>query len=164
MIFVTIGTSEPFDRLLNAVDELATDELIVAQVGRSRMWPRRAQCHEFLSFDEVDEFIRRARVVVAHAGVGSVLTAARAGHIPIVATRLRRYGEAVDDHQVPFARRLAANGVVRWVEDLAHLAEAVVHAPRTEPVARGPSALAVDLRGYLSAILGDSGVRPGPET
>ena len=70
MIFVTIGTSEPFDRLLAAVDALDTDEEVVAQVGASTLHPAGAANDEFLSFDETLAYMREARVVVAHAGVG----------------------------------------------------------------------------------------------
>ena len=54
-------------------------------------------------FDELVEHVRRARVVVSHAGVGSVLTALANGKRPVVVPRLHRFGEAVDDHQLPFA-------------------------------------------------------------
>jgi UDP-N-acetylglucosamine transferase subunit ALG13 len=151
MIFVTIGTSEPFDRLLAAVDALDTDEEVVAQVGASTLHPASATCHEFLSFDETLAYMREARVVVAHAGVGTVLSALRVGQTPVVAPRLREFGEAVDDHQVSFARRLAELGLLRLVEDLAQLEGAVsttIDGVRTQ---RESSQLAVELHDYLSS-------------
>jgi UDP-N-acetylglucosamine transferase subunit ALG13 len=151
MIFVTIGTSEPFDRLLAAVGELGVHEEMVAQVGASSTRPRHATCHEFLSFDETLAYMREARVVIAHAGVGTVLSALRVGQIPVVSPRLQQFGEAVDDHQVPFSRRLAELGYVRLVEDLSELEGAVsttVADQRTQTVS---SALSLELRDYISA-------------
>jgi UDP-N-acetylglucosamine transferase subunit ALG13 len=156
MIFVTIGTSEPFERLLVTVSSWETDEEVVAQVGASTTRPAGALCHEFLSFDETVNLMRRARLVVSHAGVGTVLTALRLGHVPVVVPRLRRFGEAVDDHQVMFARRASALGVVRLVEDLSELdphMEGHGSAEVRGPVHSAPSALAVDIRSYLRGIL-----------
>ncbi|MEW6583787.1 MAG: glycosyltransferase, partial [Actinomycetota bacterium] len=119
MIFVTVGTNEArFDRLLRAVDGLDVDEEIVVQNGASGVRPARASCVDFLPFDEMVAHVDRCRVVVTHAGVGSILLALSRGRRPVVVPRLKRHGEAVDDHQVPLTRRLAAQGLVTAVEDL----------------------------------------------
>jgi UDP-N-acetylglucosamine transferase subunit ALG13 len=49
---------------------------------------------------------------VTHAGVGSILSARRAGHVPLVVPRRRALGEHVDDHQVRFAAWMADRGQV----------------------------------------------------
>jgi UDP-N-acetylglucosamine transferase subunit ALG13 len=125
VILVTIGTSDPFDRLLRAVEALGCGEEIVAQHGASTVRPTNARCVDFLPYDELLELMRRARVVVTHAGAGSVLTAAAAGRKPVCVPRLRRHGEAVDDHQLWFGRRMADAGVLTLVEDEAALPAAV---------------------------------------
>ena len=66
--------------------------------------------HDYLSFDELAEYARDARVFVCHAGVGSIVLARRFGHRPIVVPRRHHLGEHVDDHQLSLARRLAAPG------------------------------------------------------
>jgi beta-1,4-N-acetylglucosaminyltransferase len=126
MIFVTVGTNEaPFDRLLLTLDEIATDEEVVVQHGSSSVHPPRATCFESIPYEELTELVCQARAVVSHAGVGSVLTALANGKRPIVVPRLHRFGEAVDDHQLPFARRLEQAGLVTLVEDPGRLAEAL---------------------------------------
>jgi UDP-N-acetylglucosamine transferase subunit ALG13 len=117
VILVTIGTSDPFDRLLAAVAGLPAGEEIVAQCGASTVRPGNAACVDFLTCDEFVEQVARARVVVTHAGAGSTMVALANGKRPIVVPRLRRYGEAVDDHQLHFARRLAERGLVTLAED-----------------------------------------------
>jgi len=118
VIFVTVGTNEaPFDRLVSGVSGLAEREEVVVQHGASDVRPEGVTCIGFLPFDELVELVRRARVVVTHAGVGSIMVALSQGKRPIVVPRLSRFGEAVDDHQVPFARRLAERGLVVVVED-----------------------------------------------
>ena len=83
----------------------------------------------FFSFDTIVENIQAADVVISHAGVGSVLCAIRAGHTPVLFPRLKRYNEAVDDHQVELAEALADRGtaVVAWTAD--DLSAAVASAP-----------------------------------
>ncbi len=75
MIFVSVGTNEArFDRLLRAVAELPIDEQLLVQHGHSSpIAAPHAELIDFLPFEGMIETIRRARVVVTHAGVGSVM-------------------------------------------------------------------------------------------
>jgi UDP-N-acetylglucosamine transferase subunit ALG13 len=84
--------------------------------------------------EELHRLIREARVVVTHAGIGSVAAALDHGRRPVVVPRLRRFGEAVDDHQVFFARRLQAAGLVTVVEDLERLPEVLAERDHTAVV------------------------------
>ena len=93
MIFVTVGTQlAPFDRLLEAVSALSSDEDVVVQHGISKVRPEGAVCVDFLPFDAYLDHIRRARVVIAHAGVGSTMIALLNGKRPIVMPRLGEFG------------------------------------------------------------------------
>jgi UDP-N-acetylglucosamine transferase subunit ALG13 len=151
VIFVTVGTdSTPFDRLLSAADELDTGDDIIVQCGPSLVRPRRASCVDFLSFDRLVEHVQRARLVITHAGVGSIMVCLAHGKSPIVVPRLVRFGEAVDDHQLTLARRLAAKGVIRLVEDARLLPTAVREAAdiSLRPL-NGGTSLTSDLRAYL---------------
>ena len=125
------------------------DEELVIQCGQASFRPARATWDHQLSFEDLVDHVRRARVVVCHAGVGSVLIALEHGRRPVVVTRLKEHGEAVDDHQVPFARRLAAGGYVRLVDDLGGLAEELARPEGQAPSRDGAGGLASDLRGYL---------------
>jgi UDP-N-acetylglucosamine transferase subunit ALG13 len=150
MIFVSMGTSDPFDRLLRAADRLSRGEELVVQCGTSPFRPADATCFDFLPFEGVLELMRDARVVVTHAGVGSIMAARTVGKRPIVVPRLRRFGEAVDDHQVGLGRRLHAAGLVTLVEDADELPAAVAREQEFEQAAGG-GALVEELRGYLAA-------------
>ena len=65
-----------------------------------------------MPFDVLNAQMRDADVVVTHAGVGSVLCARQAGHVPVVVPRLHRLDEHVDDHQVELVAALGADGHV----------------------------------------------------
>ena len=91
--------------------------------------PPCARADEFVSFGRMVELIESADVVVSHAGVGSIMCALRAGHVPIVFPRLKRYSETVDDHQAELAEALEQRGnvIVVWTGD--ELAAAVASVP-----------------------------------
>jgi UDP-N-acetylglucosamine transferase subunit ALG13 len=152
VILITTGISgAPFDRLLEVVERLETDEPVVVQHGPSQIRPSGALCVAFLTFEELSEHVARASKVVTHAGAGSVLLALAHGKRPIVTPRLKAFAEAVDDHQLTFGRHLAGAGLVTLSEDPADIP---VHVSETDLPIRSNgdgSALAQELSNYLTS-------------
>ncbi len=110
-IFVTVGfESFPFNRLLQAIDKGVREKLISApllvQTGHSSYKPRCCPAKRFLSFDEIIDYLKKAEIIVTHAGVGTTLLAISLGKIPILFPRQARYHEHVDDHQMEYARKM----------------------------------------------------------
>jgi len=108
MIFVTVGTQLPFDRLVRAVDEIAplSDEEIFAQTNGGTYMPRNIRCADCLSADEFDEMFRRARLIVSHAGMGTILTALAYRKPVVVMPRFAFLGEHRSEHQYATAVRM----------------------------------------------------------
>lgn len=162
MILVTTGTNAPpFDRLLREVEQLSHHESVVVQHGPSSLRPSGATCVDYVSFDRFVELVRAARVVVTHAGVGSILVALMNGKRPFVVPRVARFGEHVDDHQVELARRLSEIGVVTLVEDPREL-EAAIRGDMTPRVADAidhPRQLIDQLAEYLNSIVNGASAR-----
>jgi UDP-N-acetylglucosamine transferase subunit ALG13 len=130
MIVATTGTNEqPFDRLVRSVAALDVDEELLLQYGSSRVPHGRGTWVDYLPFSELENAMRRARIVISHAGVGSIMLARRCGKVPIVMPRRLSAGEAVDDHQHRLAVRLSRIGVVAIAEDERQLAELVLAGP-----------------------------------
>jgi len=157
MIVFTIGTSEPFDRLVEAADAVveACGERVVVQGGRSRCRLDRAELVDFLAYDKLVALVSEARLVVAHAGAGSALLVLGEGKRPVLVPRLRRYAEAVDDHQVQFGRRLAELGLAHFVEEPGKLPALLRDLPDEDTRPRpGTRSLGVALRAHLSDLLG----------
>ncbi len=128
MIFATCGSSHlPFDRMMRALAVLPEDELHV-QHGPAEP-PTCAWATAYLPFAGVVEQIERADVVVTHGGVGSIMCALRAGHVPVVFPRLKRYAETVDDHQAELVEALAQRQTVIVARSSEELLEAVAAAP-----------------------------------
>jgi UDP-N-acetylglucosamine transferase subunit ALG13 len=156
MIFVTVGTNEArFDRLLEALAHVRSGNRIFVQHGPSPIRPAGATCVDYLNYDDMIEAIRGARAVVTHAGVGSVLTCLMYGARPIVVPRLKEFGEAVDDHQLEFGRRVGGAGLVSLVEDMTALPEAIERHQVSPPSPPRPAERLVDdLRGLLAGAVG----------
>jgi len=134
LIFVTVGTHhQAFDRLLGALGELPGEELVV-QYGPGAPPPGVRRAVDYLPFDEMLACYAEAEKVITHAGVGSILCARRAGHLPLVVPRRHDLGEHVDDHQAELIRVLEKRGSVIAVWDNADLAAAVAAAPPRSPV------------------------------
>jgi UDP-N-acetylglucosamine transferase subunit ALG13 len=126
MIFVTVGTEQrPFDRLLTAVADIDWNEPLVVQHGPSLVRAAASECADYFSFPDMLQRIDDARVVISHAGVGSVALALRAGKRPIVMPRLRKNGEHVDDHQAVFAERLHSSGFAVAIDSIEGLHRAI---------------------------------------
>jgi UDP-N-acetylglucosamine transferase subunit ALG13 len=156
MILVTTGSNgPPFDRLLSVVERLDLDETIVVQHGPSRIRPKGATCVDFVPFRRLKELVVEARVVVAHAGTGSILVCASAGRVPIVVPRRARFREVVDDHQLVLARRLHKAGTVVCIEDPEALPAAVSsHRGAWARVSvPSSSSMVLDLKAYLEEML-----------
>jgi UDP-N-acetylglucosamine transferase subunit ALG13 len=130
VIFATVGSHPTFkfERLLRALETLDGEELEV-QYGPGRPPANAAEAAPWMSFAEIAAHMERASHVVSHAGVGTILCAIAAGHVPIVFPRLHRFEETVDDHQLDLARKLVGTGRVIVVESAEELAGALREAP-----------------------------------
>jgi UDP-N-acetylglucosamine transferase subunit ALG13 len=111
LVFLTVGTDHhPFDRIVRWLDawlEGGAEDRVRCLVQHGASAPSAlAPSRAFLTYDEMDEAIRDAAVIVSHGGPGTIMMAAEAGKVPIVVPRTRALREHVDDHQVLFAQRL----------------------------------------------------------
>lgn len=112
MIFVTVGTHEqPFNRLIKKIDNLVANgnikEKVVVQTGFSTYKPKHCEAHKMMSFDEMQQALKDARIVITHGGPSSFIEALQFGKVPIVVPRQEKYHEHVNDHQVEFTKLIA---------------------------------------------------------
>ncbi|MCE4225056.1 glucuronosyltransferase [Methylobacterium sp. C25] len=124
MIFITVGTQGPFDRLVRAVDDWAGQtgrRDLFAQVGPSDYSPKQFKAKQFLHPDEFRASVETSEFTIAHAGMGSIITALEFGKRVIVMPRRCNLREHRNDHQVATAERLSQLGLVQAVFDEAEL-------------------------------------------
>ncbi len=111
MIFVTVGTHEQqFNRLVEEVDKLKEDGIITEEVfiqtGFSTYEPKHCQWSKLISYKEMNNKIKEARIVITHGGPASFIAPLQIGKIPIVVPRQEKYGEHVNDHQLEFSKNV----------------------------------------------------------
>jgi UDP-N-acetylglucosamine transferase subunit ALG13 len=144
VIFVTVGTQLPFHRLIGAMDAWAganPQAEVFAQVGPTTQPPRHMPFAAFLSPQEADERLRSATLIVAHAGMGTVLTALEAGRPLIIVPRRASLGEHRNEHQLATARWLVARpgiGVAMDESELPRLLSCPPDRGSLPPHASGP--------------------------
>jgi UDP-N-acetylglucosamine transferase subunit ALG13 len=124
VIFVTVGTQLPFDRLVSAVDRWAgatPGSDVFAQVGPSSVAPEHICYRDFIPPVECRERMLAATAIVAHAGMGTILSALELGKPVLIMPRRATLGEHRNEHQLATARRFAEVGRVAVAYDEAEL-------------------------------------------
>ncbi len=112
-----------FERLVKKMDEISLriKEEVIMQIGTTKYTPKNAEYFRFKSYPEIQRLCKIARVIVAHGGTGSVITAIEQKTPIIVVPRLKKYGEVIDNQQIDFVNALAEEERVIPVYDLNNL-------------------------------------------
>ncbi len=111
MIFLTLGTQVPFDRLVRAVDDWCAasgrTDLFgqIADPGRTGYRPKNFEWVVQIPPDEYQARFAAAEFVVAHAGMGSIITAMMLAKPIVLMPRRAHRGEQRNDHQVATVAR-----------------------------------------------------------
>ncbi|MFV8818153.1 glycosyltransferase [Haliea sp. E17] len=112
MIFVTVGTQLPFDRMVAMVDEYCDAHAgleVFAQVGNgARYIPRNFESVGMLSLAESRRCFEQSDVIISHVGIGSILTALGLGKPILMMARLAELQEHRDNHQEQTLRHFQA--------------------------------------------------------
>ncbi|TVR32034.1 MAG: glucuronosyltransferase [Spirochaetaceae bacterium] len=120
MIYVTVGTQLPFDRMVRAMDSWAARRGrydVFAQIGRSSYEPSTIEWVRFLTPEDNARCLDRADLIVSHAGTGTIIDALQRCKPIIVFPRRMEFGEHRTDHQMATARRFEQRGLVCVVEN-----------------------------------------------
>lgn len=111
-IFVTIGTQAPFGRLISWVTEYADMRGTEVSVQ---------DADSILSEEGLEKRMLWADVIVAHAGIGTLIRARAMHKRLLMVPRLARLGEQRNDHQLDtcaFVREYGLAEVIETKEDL----------------------------------------------
>ena len=173
--FVSVGNrTEPFHRLLDAVrigvEAGCLPAPVTVQSGHTPFEHGAMSVVPFVDMDAFQGYVRRASLLVLHGGAGSLITALRAGAVPVVMARRHPSGEVLDDHQLELVRGLAdlrrivvidtPQDICRAVEDVRALQREAAHE------GSGPSSLAEHVRQDLAHVARSLrvGPRQGPSS
>ncbi len=127
-IFVTAGTQLPFDRLLKAVDEWAGQNphaKVTAQAAKDEYSPKHIDVTQFLSPQEFERSVNEANLLIAHAGMGTILTAIEREIPLVIMPRRFQLGEHRNDHQASTAAKFKRYSGIYVVNSLSELTDVI---------------------------------------
>jgi len=120
LILVLLGTHElPFTRLLKEVERLKLEGVlkdeVVVQNGNTHYESDVLTLIPFVSYEEMEKLVEEARLIITHAGSGSIISGLKKRKVIIAAPRLAKYGEHNDDHQLELAQVFEEqNHIIVW--------------------------------------------------
>lgn len=103
MIFITVGSQLPFDRLVITIDNWATnhkEQTIFAQIGHSDYHPKNFKFCQIIKPIDYHKRITEADIIIAHAGIGTIITALESEKKLLLMPRLANQGEHRNNHQL----------------------------------------------------------------
>ncbi len=138
MIFVTLGTQDKsFIRLLNEIDkqiELGNiKEKVIAQVGYTQFKSDRMEIYEYMSDEDFKKYMSEADLIITHGGIGSVLNALSYNKKILAFSRLSKYKEHINDHQIQIVEKFDRLGYIIPLKDFNRLDKVLAKARKFKP-------------------------------
>jgi len=128
MIFVSVGTQLPFERLIKAVDQWSQqhpDVEVFAQIGDTQYRPQYMHYVTKLTPQQYVEKFDLASVVVSHVGMGTIIKGLENAKPLVLMPRVAAMGEHRSDHQLSTAKKFARFDLIDIVTSELELAEAI---------------------------------------
>jgi len=163
MIFLTVGTQFPFDRLVKTIDQLLNDGVmydeVFVQIGETAYRPRNFEAVVSLDKTAFDERFCGAAAIISHAGMGAITMALDHGKPLVVMPRRRKYKEVVNNHQDELAERFEALGHILLARDETQLRSKIEQLRSFVPQPRqaDPETVARKICHFLEVLQGAKG-------
>ena len=155
MILVTVGMQLGFDRLIEAMDRLAPDldMQVIAQTGKGEYKPQNMDARVSIAPAEFEKLVQSSSLIVAHAGIGTVLTAQRFQTPIVLMPRRFDQGEHRNDHQVATVRHLAGRSGVLIAMDETELNDRIAEGLAASSAQSQLSPTAIKLRSAIAEFI-----------
>ena len=126
MILVMLGTqNNDFHRLLEEIEKNIENgninEEVVVQAGFTKYKSDKMKIFSLTSKENLEELIKKADLIITHAGVGSIEMALEQNKKVIAIPRLKKFGEHVNDHQKDIEKKLDEKGCLIGIDDVSKL-------------------------------------------
>lgn len=143
MIFLTVGSALPFDRIVKLIDQAIQQNIIAdevfAQIGAGQYVPQSMESRDFLNKDDFQDMMGKSTAVISHAGIGTIGECLKLKKPMLVMPRRKMHGELVDDHQLNTARVFAQANHLMCFETLEELGGCIKLLPNFSPETRNPN-------------------------
>ncbi|WP_020681877.1 glycosyltransferase [Marinobacterium rhizophilum] len=137
MIFCTVGTQLPFDRLVEYLIEWQKAKQykdIVFQVGSSNKFSPEDGYHKNISEPYFSGHFDQADIIVSHAGMGNIIRALDLNKAIIVVPRQSSLNEHINNHQMDTVDSLSGLPNLFCASNYAEFCDAMDQAEKYNPV------------------------------
>lgn len=118
MILVKLGTQkQEFKRLLDYIEKSHIEDDIIVQAGHTKYKSKKMQIYDFIEYDKMQEYTKKADLVITHGGTGSIVESIQMGKKTIACARKKQYGEHADDHQEQVTDILYEEGYILKLDE-----------------------------------------------
>ena len=161
MVFVSLGTQDmPFTRLLamveEAIDQGVIQEEVIAQVGCTNYQGNKIKTFEYCDQATMDQYVEQASYIITHGGTGSIVGALKKGKKVIAVSRLAKYGEHNNDHQLQIISQFVDTEYILECQDGGSMSECISSLQNFQPrqfISNTKNVLSY-LEEYIDGILG----------
>ena len=138
MILVLLGTqNNNFHRLLDEVEKNIEKgkikEEVIVQAGFTKYKTDKMKIFDMIPQEELDNLKEKARIVITHGGVASIVSSLKLKKKVIAVPRLKKYNEHVNDHQKKIIKNFNDKGYIIGIEDVSELRSALDKIEEFEP-------------------------------
>ena len=102
-------------------------------MGSTEYTSNKMEIHKFLPSKQFEKYMKEARIVITHAGVGTIIWGLRLNKKMIVAARLKEYKEHVNNHQLQILETFAKDGFIIPLNNFNELEQKIKEADKFRP-------------------------------
>ncbi|MBR0428072.1 MAG: beta(1,3)galactosyltransferase EpsH [Clostridia bacterium] len=126
MIFVMLGTqNNDFHRLLDEIEKNIENgninEEVIVQAGFTKYESDKMRIFDVISKENLEDLIKKADLIITHAGVGSIEMSLEQNKKVIAVPRLKKFKEHVNDHQKDIEGEFNKRGWLVGINDVSEL-------------------------------------------
>ena len=126
MILVMLGTqNNDFHRLLDEIERNIengnSNEEVIVQAGFTKYKSNKMKIFDVTSKKNLEDLIKKADLIITHAGVGSIEMSLEQNKKVIAVPRLKKYKEHVNDHQKDIEGEFNKRGWIIGINDVSEL-------------------------------------------
>ncbi len=154
MIFVTVSLDiHPFERLIKKADEIAAkiEEEVIIQ-GCIDYETNNAKYIKHTTREKMLKLIEEARLVISHAGAGTIIQVFEHHKPLIVVPRMKQFGEHYNDHQIEIANQIKDRKGIKVVYDIDELENIMDFSEKPDCNFKGKITLVNEIKNYLSQL------------
>lgn len=138
MILVMLGTqNNDFHRLLDEVEKNIENgninEEVIVQAGYTKFISDKMKIFSMTSKENLKDLIKKADLIITHAGVGSIEMSLEQNKKVIAVPRLKKFKEHVNDHQKDIEGEFNKRGWLIGINDVSELSVALKKVKRFIP-------------------------------